>query len=83
MIDIKLKNVHHVSIVCMFNTITAPSQKDHTLIILPKLGLCHQVCCHPTTFSFNLAYLNFYFFPKMQVQKLTTRECNLVHQNSS
>jgi hypothetical protein len=28
--------------VYMFNTITTPSQKDHTLIILPKLGLCHQ-----------------------------------------
>jgi hypothetical protein len=50
-IKIKFQNVHHVSMAYMLNTITTPSQKDHTLIILPKMGLCHQVRDHPTTFS--------------------------------
>jgi hypothetical protein len=37
--------------VYMFNTITTPSQKDHTFIILPKMGLRYQVHGQPTTFS--------------------------------
>jgi hypothetical protein len=48
---IKLKNIHHVSMAYMFNTITTPSQTYYTLIILPKLGPCHQFCGPPTIFS--------------------------------
>jgi hypothetical protein len=67
----------------MFNTITSPSQKYYTLTILPKMGLCHKVCGPNTTFSLTQLISPFIYFQKLQVLKLTARECNLVHQNSS
>jgi hypothetical protein len=59
---IKLKTVHHVSMAYMFNTITPPSQKDYTFIILPKLGPCHQVRGPPTTSSLTWLISTFIYF---------------------